>query len=345
MGKEEHPEKQTEEQELDPFGALLEEEPEADPTPDESEEEAAGEEEAAAAEAPEGAGEEDEPEAGAGSDEGEPAGTEEEPEPVTLEESEERQTNLEKENFALRRDLMKLKERDRIRKEEARLAAIERESAEDSEEELGSVNEEGKVVLNREVLDKALARVQARRASAAPAQDYKSFKEETIAGYEDKEAATAAADELEQAYQFLDQEFGRFCQEAEINPNQIGGVANTLSIIEESGIAKEFEEKYPGVSIPNLMLAPNSQPIMRKEFEQHLQRRMSSKSSEEEGKPVVKRPKIGAKPRPMSRKGKTRVAAGGAKLTDVDPADIFDMKEDEFAELERNSAADLERRA
>ena len=341
--QEEQQEEKAEEQELDPFEALLEEEPEPDPTPDESEEEAAGEEEAAASEAPKGAGAEEKPAVEEELGEEKPAGTEEEPEPVTLEESEERQATLEKENFALRRDLMKHKEKKRIRDEEDRVAAIER-GAEEGDPEVGVVNEEGKVVLDRAALEKQIARVHERRAAAAPV-DLKAFRAELVDGYEDAAASESAMVELEQAYDFLDQEIGKFCVEADINPSQIDGMANTLAIIEETGIAAEFEKKYPGVSMTNVMLAPKSQPIMRKEHAQHIQRRATSKSAEEEEKPAVTRPKIGAKPRPMSRKGKTRVQTGGPKLTDADPVGLFDMGDDEFDELERNSAADLERRA
>ena len=59
---------------------------------------------------------------------------------------------------------------------------------------------------------------------------------------------------------------------------------------------------------------------------------------------MVARRRIGAKPRSMSRKGRQRVKHVATKITDPDPASLFDMSDEEFDELARNSEEDLERR-
>lgn len=344
MGKES--EEQGQEEERDAFEALLEDEPAPDPELEESESEAAGEEEAAADDASERGAEaedESEPEGEGEPAEGDEGGEEEEPEARPMGELEERLTGLERENYSLRRDLMKYKERDRISKEQERIRAIEEGEGEESPE-IGSINEEGKVVLNREALEQQIARVQARR-SAAPAADYESFRDRIAETYpeEQRDEVRAAADELAEGYQFLDQEIGKFCKEAEISPRQIGGMANTLTILEQTGIAREFKRKYPGVSMTNVMLAPNSETIARSEVDEHIRRRAKRKPAEEEGKETVEKPKVGAKPRPMSRRGRNRAPSRQTTLTQVDPAEIFDMPDDQFDDLARASEEALER--
>ena len=343
---------------VDAFATLLDEEPEPDPEleagadaqaeagADDEEKKAA--EEAAAAKAREeeehaAADEEAEEEEHAAADDAEDEG---EPEPGSIEEIAAKHSALERELYSTRRDLMKLKESKRIREEQDEIAAIEREAGE-AAPQIGVVDEEtGKVVLDRDALDKAVARVHARRAASEPVQDYKAFRAGLISELDeaDREVGEATITEMEEGYQYLDGEIGKFCQEAGVDPAQIGGMANLLNLIERSGIGSGFDEKYPGLSIANVMVAPKSESIMRKEFAAHFERKATSKPAEEQEETTVARRRIGEKPRSMSRKGRQRVKKVATKLTDADPASLFDMPQDEFDELERNSAEDLERR-
>lgn len=335
--------------EVDEFEALLaaedeseEEEAVAGAQSEESEEEAEAE-----AQPPEGS-QEAQPSGEEESEEDDGEGEDEKPEPQRLEESEERFNEVEKENRALRRKLYALREERRLRDERDRLR--EQDTGDDEPPVIGKLNEDGSLVLDRDALRREMSAVAPSAARGRPAQGevadvYKQFKSEILEEVDPagRDAAREAIEEVEGAYRWIDDQVGQFCEEAKLDPREIDGYSGLIRLAEESGLAEEFEAKYPDLSISDLIIAPTNTGLLRRQLKRHIQRRSSPRKPKEKGEESVETPPAVERPRGMQSKGKHRAPASRTKLTDVDAEDIFDMSDEDYAEFERNSLEALER--
>jgi len=280
------------------------------------------------------------------------AATDDEPEAKSMDTLQSRLEDQERQNLGLRRKMFGLREEKRIRSERERLEQLKEDTSGGTEEvdadEIGYY-EDGRFIVDKSKVDARVQEAIKRRqvVSQAPP-TYDQLRAEVIGEFRDDERGVAEShvEELRESYQWLDEQVLEFCNEADIEPAEIGGLPNLLAMLDETGIRDDFESKYPDIPIAELVTAPTSANLMRASLRRHVKRRVSggSKPAQAAVSGNVK-PQQKSRPRSMARRGSSRRVDEGATLQSVDPESIFDMDDDTYKEYERRSVAALERRS
>lgn len=347
--------------EIDDFEQLLADDAEGDPAetwgetgeePEPKEAAKPAEPEPGPAVAPGAAAEAPEPSKDSAEDE------ESRPEPETIEGLRARAEKLDRDNVGLRRALFRRNERLRLLRE-----ADEKHTEEETRQHLEKTMQEsiefeqtpdGRLLLRPEVLQARIDAAVAARTTPppqTPAQRYQTMRTELLTEFpaETRPAVEAAATQLEEAYLWLDGEVAKELQETGLLPAQLGGMDGLLTFLDESGLSEEFEEKYPGIPIADMVIAPTNRRRARRLVQGILGTRGAppeegdrEPAGRAEGRPPMP---LGSRPRPpaMAGRGRHRAPSAGATLVDLSPDSLFEMSNAEFEAAEKASLEKMRR--
>lgn len=280
----------------------------------------------------------------------EEASSEEEPEPVGDEERS-RYTEMEqrlKHLEGVERELY----RERARRREAEKLAQQVtqpqdgggiELTEDDFEE-----RDGKIVVRPEALTRHMQAHQTPQQQFAT--QYSAMRQEYLSGVPEPERAAAgsAIDSLEEAYTWLDAKLGEVAKNYPAGW-RLGSIGELRKTMDVEGITPEFEKRYPGVIVEEMMFGASDPYLFGKTVRSYMNHREKESGGDDAARQAERERQedsrrtiaLGQRPRSMTRRG-TGARAGkktAEEFANVSAEDLFTMSDEEFREMEAAAKA------
>jgi len=237
--------------------------------------------------------------------------------------------------------------RERVRTAEGRADQIMRDAPRPVKsitlgEGLGEVDEDGKVTIDSNHLEKALedAGIAARQAVAPAAPDpvasYDGMKNTYLAALPeaDRDRGRTAIADLEGAYAFIDSELGAELTAQGRRPDSIKSTGELVTLFEQSGISSRYQAKYGDMGIPiESILMGATNPDL---FGTVVSRYMAAAPLQGE-ETLDRRATLRQRPRAMASRG-----AGGPGVSRLTAKSIGNMTPDETFQATRSDLQEME---
>lgn len=276
---------------------------------------------------------------------------EEEEDPEATDVSTLRQTieELQKERDGYRRDMFRLRERNRVVRAQRQYQQLYEPPTEPSAGEQAAqdrrvkieVGDDGELSFDPSQL--APPTPQPQRGlnpqqmppAAAQAMQYQRIRAQLLDESEDPVEAADALDELEVAYGYLDRMVGQSAMELGVAPQ---GEQGLVEMIETEGIDRRFARRFPNVNWKRLIHAPNSPYILRELVQSQLDKRVEKQDVRrtEESRRRENVLRSGDRPRSMRRGRRRAKPRPTAKtLEELSPEELLRLSDEEVEEYER----------